>query len=222
VVKSPEVGKTMPTESFLAIFIFSFVVGFGAVVTPGPVSTAIVSQAPRRGWLVGPLLAAGHTFLELIMVVLIALGLSTVLAHRGAQISIAVLGGLLMLWMGGIMLWSVWKGKAKLPSSEENAPKMNNWQLLGLGMLATISNPFWYAWWVTVAAGYLAQAEALVGGIAAFYIGHIMADFAWNTTLSTIIGSGKRWITDRVYQIIILLSGAFFIYLGTEFLFFYH
>ena len=97
---------------------------------------------------------------------------------------------------------------------------LNDWQLLGLGMLATISNPFWYAWWVTVAAGYLAQAEALVGGIAAFYLGHITADFAWNTTLSTIIGGGKRWITDRVYQIIILLSGAFFIYLGIVFLFF--
>ena len=210
----------MPTESLLIIFGFSFVVGFGAVVTPGPVSTAIVSQAPRRGWLVGPLLAAGHTSLELIMVILIGLGLSTVLAHRSAQITIAILGGLLMLWMGGAMLWSVWKGKARLPSSEEDAPMLNDWQLLGLGMLATISNPFWYAWWVTVAAGYLAQAEALVGGIAAFYLGHITADFAWNTTLSTIIGGGKRWITDRVYQIIILLSGAFFIYLGIVFLFF--
>ena len=39
----------LPT-SLAAIFVFSFVVGMGAVVSPGPVSTAIVSQSASRGW----------------------------------------------------------------------------------------------------------------------------------------------------------------------------
>jgi threonine/homoserine/homoserine lactone efflux protein len=42
------------------LFAFSFVVGFGAVITPGPISTAIVSESTRRGFVVGPLVAAGH------------------------------------------------------------------------------------------------------------------------------------------------------------------
>ncbi len=50
------------------LFVFSFVVGFGAVVTPGPVSTAIVSESARRGFIVGPLVATGHSLSELIMV----------------------------------------------------------------------------------------------------------------------------------------------------------
>ncbi|MEK6587657.1 MAG: LysE family transporter, partial [Chloroflexota bacterium] len=66
----------MPTESLLAIFVFSFVVTFGAVVSPGPVTAAILSESPRQGWKVGPLIAGGHSLLELLMVILIALGLA--------------------------------------------------------------------------------------------------------------------------------------------------
>ena len=61
--------------SFPILFGFSFVVGFGAVITPGPISTAIVSESARRGFIVGPLVALGHCALELVMVVLLALGL---------------------------------------------------------------------------------------------------------------------------------------------------
>ena len=86
-------------------------------------------------------------------------------------------------------------------------------------MLTTVTNPFWYAWWVTVAAGYLAQAQVLgSGAVAAFYLGHISADYSWNTALSTIVGSGRRWITESVYRVIIGLCGVFLVYFGVVFL----
>jgi threonine/homoserine/homoserine lactone efflux protein len=50
----------LPTTSLLAIYVFPFGVGIGAVVSPGSASTAIVSQTPRQGWKTGPLFAAGH------------------------------------------------------------------------------------------------------------------------------------------------------------------
>jgi hypothetical protein len=69
-----------------------------------------------------------------------------------------------------------------------------------------------------VAAGYLAQAqEASLAIVTAFYIGHISADFAWNTALATVIGGGRRWINDRVYQGLMLVSGAFLVYLAWMF-----
>ena len=208
-----------PSTSLLAVFLFSFVVGFGAVVSPGPVSIAIISQAPRLGWLTGPLVATGHSFLELLIVILLAFGLSTGLAQPWIQVTIAILGGLLLTWMGGKMLWDTWHGRISLPDSQTNTHTMNSKQLIGLGMLATVSNPFWYAWWVTVAAGYLAQARTLgASGVFAFYIGHISADYAWDTTLSTVIGGGRQWITERTYRILIILAGIFMIYFGLVFL----
>jgi len=207
------------TSSLLSVFIFSFVVGFGAVVSPGPVTTAIVSQTPRRGWLVGPLVSSGHALLELVIVILIAVGLGVGLAGSRVQIAIAILGGALLLWMGASMIWSVWRGQVRLPGRDDGAETMSYVRLVGLGMLATIGNPFWYAWWVTVAAGYLAQVQALsLAAVGAFYLGHVSADYAWNTLLSSVIAGGRRWISDNLYRGIILVCGAFFIYLGGVFL----
>jgi threonine/homoserine/homoserine lactone efflux protein len=210
----------MLPDSITGVMIFSFVVGFGAVISPGPVSTAIVTQAPRHGWLTGPLVSVGHSLMELVLVTLIIFGLGSILAQASIQIAIALLGGLLLAWMGFGMLWTTLRGRTHLPARTEQAGSISARQLFTLGIIATISNPFWYAWWVTVAAGYLAQAqEASLAIVTAFYMGHISADFAWNTALWTVIGGGRRWINDRVYQVLMLAGGAFLVYLAWVFIF---
>jgi threonine/homoserine/homoserine lactone efflux protein len=107
----------------------------------------------------------------------------------------------------------------RLPGKEAAVEKMSSSQLVGLGMVATVSNPFWYAWWVTVAAGYLSQARALGwAAVLAFYVGHISADYAWDTVLSSVVGGGRRWLTDGLYRRLIVVCGSFLIYLGFAFL----
>ncbi|HJW89310.1 MAG TPA: LysE family transporter, partial [Anaerolineales bacterium] len=54
--------------------------------------------------------------------------------------------------------------------------------------------------------------------VAAFYVGHISADFAWDTFLSTAVASGRRWMTPGVYRGLIGLCGAFLVYFGVVFL----
>ncbi len=209
------------TASLLSVFVFSFTVGFGAVISPGPLSTAIVSQAPRRGWMVGPLLAAGHSFMELILLILVAVGLSAGLASPGIHTVIAILGGLLLIFMGASMLRDIWRGKIRLPSAEEKLQPVSSRQLVGMGMLATASSPFWYAWWVTFVPGYLSLKpikELGLAAVAAFFVGHIVADFAWDTFLSAAIGGGRRWMNDTIYRGLILLCALFFIYLGFGFI----
>jgi threonine/homoserine/homoserine lactone efflux protein len=199
------------------VFVFSFLLALGAVISPGPVSTAIVSQAPRRGWQVGPLLATGHSVMELLIVLLVMVGLGAGLAHPKVQTAIALLGGALLAFMGASMLWSVWRGKVRLPGRDEKQGNLSTRQLLGMGVLATVSNPFWYAWWVTVAAGYLAKALT-PWLVLAFYLGHISADYLWDTVLSTVVGGGRRWMTDGVYRGLMAICGGFFLYLAWSFL----
>ena len=191
----------------------------GAVVSPGPVSTAIVSQSPSRGWLVGPLISAGHALLELAAVLLIVFGLSATLAHPAIQTAVALLGGVLLLWMGGGLVWGALRGNLHLPGTGQDARRLSRWQIVGLGALTTITNPFWYAWWMTVAAGYLVFYNTVgAWAVLAFYLGHISADLGWNTLLSSVVGSGKRWITDRIYRGLIVVCGGFLVYLGITFL----
>lgn len=209
----------MLPSSLAAIFAFSFVIGLGAVVSPGPVSTAIVSQAPKKGWMAGPWIATGHSLMELLMVGLIGVGLTTILAHPAARLLIAFAGGVVLSWMGLQMLYQVVQSQIHLPTTQQTGMTLRSRQFVGLGVLTTVSNPFWYTWWVTVAAGYLAQAQSTgLAPIIAFYLGHISADYTWDTLLATAITSGRRWMNDRVYRSIFSLCGIFFLYLGGTFL----
>lgn len=210
----------MPTNSFLAVFIFSFSMAIGAVLSPGPLTTTIISQSPRMGWKTGLLVSIGHAFIEGIMVVLITLGLSGVLGSPTVQTVIAILGGALLLYMGISMLLKTVKGKMTLPEKDENAEEISPMRMMMLGIITSLSNPFWYAWWMTVAAVYLLQAKVIGWAlVAAFFLGHISADFLWNLLLSTVIGStAKKFITNKIYSGLIAFCAGFLMYLAFTFL----
>ena len=194
-------------------------IAIAAVISPGPVTATILSESPRQGWRVGPLIATGHSSLELLMVVLITFGLATVLSAPLASTIIGLLGGLTLLFIGGNYIIAAARGTIRLPDPEEASKPRSYSALFGLGVATTLANPFWYLWWVTVAAGFLAQAQAIgVATLAAFYLGHISADFAWDTFLSASASAGRRLLTDRRYRALILVSGGFMIYLGVVFM----
>ena len=209
----------MPSSSIFAIIGFAFAVSIGAVVSPGPVSAAIVTEAPRRGWRVGPLIATGHIALELILITLIGLGLTAILANSIVQKIIAVAGGILLLYMGISYIWSGYTGTIGLPKAGAQSKHSDQRSLIGLGMLTTISNPFWYAWWATVVPGYLSEVSGFgLSAIAAFYLGHIGADYLWDTFLSVTISAGQKWLTGARYRALIFVTGTFMVYLGIVFL----
>jgi threonine/homoserine/homoserine lactone efflux protein len=202
------------------LFAFSFVVGFGAVVTPGPVSTAIVSESARRGFIVGPLVCTGHVALEFVMVVLLALGLSAGLNTPPVLLTVGVLGGALLWWMGGAMIWGALKGRITLPRPGADVKLLSSGQLLALGLAATLVNPFWYVWWVTVGTTYLAfpPVRALgLAGLLTFYFGHITGDYLWDCILSGVVGQGRRWLTGAWYKWMIVACGGYLVYLGGVF-----
>lgn len=203
----------------LSFFLFSFALAIGAVISPGPVSATVVSQSPNRGWIVGPLISSGHAALELLIVCLITFGLAQTLQQTLIHTTIAILGGVLLIWMGSHFTLGAVSGRLHLPTKLENELPMQYTKIFSLGILATLSNPFWYAWWATVASTYLAQAKEMsLIYVGAFYLGHISADYTWNTFLSTIVGKGSRWMTQTIYQVLMSLCGLFLIYMGIIFL----
>lgn len=152
------------------------------------------------------------------MVLLITFGLATVLNTPLASTIIGLLGGLTLVLIGGSYVYSAARGTIHLPDPEESNKPRSYSALFGLGVATTLANPFWYVWWVTVAAGFLAQAQAIgIATLAAFYVGHISADYAWDTFLSASASAGRRVLTNRRYQALIFVTGGFMIYLGIRF-----
>ncbi len=201
-------------------FVFSFLVGFSAVVTPGPAAAAVVSESARRGFIVGPLVVTGHVLLELAMVLLLAAGLAAGLNNPFVMTVLALLGGALLIWIGLSLAWGGYKGTLRLPDPDSRVRGLSSLQLLGVGMGATLANPFWWAWWLTAGAGYLALvARGVPGaaGLAAFFLGHVTGDYLWDRIHSGETGRGQRWISDGAYKRLIIAAGAYLVILGAAF-----
>jgi threonine/homoserine/homoserine lactone efflux protein len=193
--------------SYLRLFALSFGIAIGPVISPGPVSAAVVTEGARRGFGVGPLISTGHALMELLMVGALALGQALKVPLVAA--AVAILGGAFLVWMGGKMGWEVVRRRPGLPRTDEDSGIQVNRGLIGLGIVTTVSNPFWYVWWVGAGGAYVVstQQDGLVA-LAAFYLGHIAADYAWNTFLASVVGSGRRWLSDRVYRAILLVCAS--------------
>lgn len=204
--------NTLP--ALAAILGSSFVLALSGAVMPGPVFTAVVSEASRRGASAGPLFMAGHSLLELALVAAIVLGLGPLLSLPPVFIATALAGGGLMLWMGISMLASL----PGLVLDLEARPK-DYGKVLITAMVLSLSNPYWTIWWVTIGLGWLQQSLALgLAGVACFYLGHIAGDFAWYSLVSFGVARGRHFLTTRRYKVLIGLCAAVLCLFGASFL----
>ncbi len=205
-----------------------WLIGFTGAMMPGPVTTLIVTETARRGFIAGPLITIGHSLLELAMVVALVFGLGDLLKQNAVAGTIGILGGIFLLWMGFSIVRDAWRGKVSfdtthpstsLRSAQDATPHnvLRGNPIIG-GVLTSIANPYWILWWATVGAASLIAFRAFgIAGIVAFYVGHSLADWVWNNVVAFAVATGRRGMTDRVYRGILIVCGAFLIALSFYF-----
>ncbi|GAB6182832.1 LysE family transporter [Thermodesulfovibrio hydrogeniphilus] len=93
--------------NLLFIMISSFVIALSGAMMPGPLFAVTVSETPRKGWIAGPQLVAGHGLLELCLVFLIVSGLGSFLQMKETFIVISFLGGFFLFFMAFSMFRSL-------------------------------------------------------------------------------------------------------------------
>ena len=196
----------------LAIFGTSFLVGLSGALAPGPLLALDIRESSERGFWAGPYIATGHSLLELIVVVLLAVGLLRFLEEGAAFTVIALSGGLFLLWTG----WGMIRQRSKgLPSTTGGLRRSGHYHpgrpMLG-GAVLSLTNPYWSLWWVTIGATFLAETRSLgLGtlGIAAFYLGHIISDYSWFSTVSLATATGRRIMNQTTYRVVVVFCGLF-------------
>ncbi len=195
-----------------------WLIGFSGAMMPGPVTTLIVTETARRGFIAGPLITLGHVLLELVMVIALFFGLGDVLKQNYVAGAIGVLGGLFLLWMGFDIAQSAWRGKVSLNNLSATNSTNSSGNPIIAGILTSVANPYWLLWWATVGATYLITFRMFgIAGVIAFYIGHTLADWVWNNVVAFIVATGRRVMSDRVYRGILLVCGIFLIALSFYF-----
>jgi threonine/homoserine/homoserine lactone efflux protein len=207
-------------ETLLELAVTSFVVGFTGAMMPGPVLIATILQSVKRGYVAGPLVTLGHALVELIMTILLVSGLALIVNSPEAFMVLGVAGGVTLLWMGvGTLRYS------KKASMEKLAENRSSSRLLlrgpiSLGLLMSISNPYWWVWWVTVGNTFLLEGLAVAStiGVVVFYFSHIMSDFTWYTFISSSLSKTKTRISDRTYRYLLAVCAVALVAIGLIFI----
>lgn len=199
------------------LFLTAYLVGFSGAIAPGPLLTVTINESFRRGFIAGPLLITGHAVLEMFTVVLIASGFYRLIGGNRVYAAIAFVGGAFLLWMG----WQMAAGAARYTIRLELDAGATGGKAgpVLLGMITSVSNPYFVLWWLTIGAGYVIYSKELgIAGLAAFFLGHILADYTWYTLVSAAVAGGKRFINQRVYRLVVLTCGVFLLGMAIYFL----
>ncbi len=199
--------------NLLALFLTSWLVGFTGAATPGPVSTLCLTEGARRGFWAGPRITLGHALIELAMVALLAVGLGPFLSQHSIAAAIALFGGVFLLWMGWDLTRGAWSGRLMLDLDARAEPTgMMRLGTVPAGALISLGNPYWFVWWATTGAAYIVIALNFgIVGLAAFYVGHILADLSWNSLLTLISSSGRKILPPSFYKWLLFSFGLFLI-----------
>ena len=185
--------------TLFTIFFSSFLIALSGAMMPGPLLTAAIGEASRRGFIAGPLLVAGHGILEFVLVAALLLGLAPYLQRQEVFVAIALAGAAILLVMAFGMFRSLPFLSLRL---ETDATQRGN--LIFTGIILSAFNPYWVIWWATIGLAYILHCRRFgLAGILFFFAGHILADFAWYSAVTVAVGGGRRFLSDRLYRAII-------------------
>ena len=202
----------------VALFLNSFLIGFSGAIMPGPLQAVDIAETPRHGWKSGPVLCIGHAIAEIGVVVVLALGVAAVASSPVVARTIGVIGGVALLLMGGSMAYDTLKKRISYEAAAQK--KQSGYKLAGKGITASLSNPYWFIWWVTIGLALLVKAQefGIIGPIV-FYFGHILSDFVWYTIVSVLLWKGRKLIMGTGLKVLILGCAVFLLYLGGSFIY---
>lgn len=201
------------------IFFSSFIIALSGAMMPGPLLTATISESSQRGFLAGPLLIVGHGILELLLLVALVLGIAPFLQRGDVFAVVAISGGIILIWMAvGMFRTLPSLSMSLIPGASKRGSMVLN------GAILSIVNPYWIIWWATIGFGYVIYSWQFgMAGIVFFFAGHILADFAWYSAVSTAVGKGRHLFTDRLYRgtiatcaVVLILFAIYFFYAGVQ------
>ncbi len=147
---------TEPVTLFAQMLALGFFIGLSGALAPGPTLIATIHASVRGGWTMGPKVTLGHILVELVMVILIIAGISTVMGEYSTLI--ALIGGIALFIFGVLTL--VESRTARIDICTEKSPVTRPFVA---GVVTSISNPYFWIWWLSVGSSLLIGAAE--GGI---------------------------------------------------------
>jgi threonine/homoserine/homoserine lactone efflux protein len=198
-------------QEFAGLFVSVVLISASGVMAPGPLFVSTVSSAIKYGRLAGLKIAAGHTLVELPLVVAIGLGIVSVDAVPEFRVVVSVLGALGIFAFAGLQLRSVFK------AADSKEPRYGAFLT---GVFLTGLNPFFLVWWFTIGIKLISDSLTLLPyfGILAMFAMHIWMDYAWLFFVSAVSAKGVRFLSDKRYKWCMVALNCALVYFGISFI----
>ncbi len=218
----PPETRVQPTMSdaliqALALGGSAFLIGLTGAMSPGPYLTVTITRTVTKGPRSAALMLVGHALLEGLLLVGFAFGLQEILTNLHVARVLAGVGGAFLVWMG----WGLLKGAIAgtiSPNPTAGQPEPRFGPVMS-GAAVSLANPYWTLWWATIGVKLAADGLAIGPlGVAAFFIGHELADVSWYGLVIFATSRGRKLLAEKPYRIIIGACAVFLLYLGARFM----
>jgi threonine/homoserine/homoserine lactone efflux protein len=197
----------------------AFALGFALGAAPGPVQMLILSETAKRGLEGGLRVMLGANLTLLGILIVLALGFSSLAPGPGAIRALQVVGGLFLLWIGAMELRSILIEARYRLGGELARVAVGRLGPAAKGVASVILNPGAWVFFATTASALIAKvtsdggtASALAAALAVA-VGVSCSDLTF-----TILGSGGRrlvgegglrWIRTGLAALLVVIGAAF-------------
>lgn len=189
------------------------VVTASGALAPGALFAANLVEGTKGGARSGFMISVGHMLVELPLVMLMALGISSLMSFPGFAFVVGLVGGSALIGFGLLQV----RGAIRQPISSrpvQGTGLQKKALILGVGLTAL--NPYFILWWLTVGLGLVVQAVELGAllGVLIMYVSHVWMDYAWLTGTAYLSAKGTMLLGGRGYRLLLISLAAFLIYFG--------
>ena len=197
----------------------AFALGFALGAAPGPVQVLILSETAKRGLEGGLRVMLGANLTLLGILVVLALGFASQGPGPVAIRTLQVVGGLFLVWIGGVELRSIRLGSRSPVGVGPASVVARRLGPTAKGVASVILNPGAWVFFATTASALMAKATSDGGAGAALAAALAMAVGVSCSDLTfTLLGSGGRrlfgerglrWIRTGLAAVLVVIGALF-------------
>lgn len=207
----------MLTIEIFRALLMGFTIGLTGALVPGPMLFATIELSLKKGWLAGTEVVFGHILVELVLSILILFGFASFVSS-GAISSISIIGGLALVVFGLLTAKDAKVSASSGISQDTSGLKLTS-NPIALGLVTSVSNPYFWIWWLTAGSALVLRAYELGAIVSIAYIlGHWTADLGWFTVISGSFSRGKNLFSVRAHEMILYACGVFLVIFGLYFI----
>jgi threonine/homoserine/homoserine lactone efflux protein len=138
---------------------------------------------------------------------------------NGIISTISLIGGLALVVFGLLTLKEARTAAASLKVFQNSSGSKLKHSLALIGLVTSVSNPYFWIWWLTAGSALLLREYELGIIISiAYVLGHWTADLSWFTAISGSFSRGKALFSQKTHKCVLYVCGIFLIIFGFYFM----